>query len=109
MYTLQQYITPILPDLALAALGIAAAAYGICNEVKEHRRRSAMAAAVRTAAQPAASADAGEQHKEQGSFSTDDHISHSVKMVAGGNAEIKVAPRFAVYAAQGATASGRGL
>lgn len=44
MYTLQQYITPILSDLALAALGIAAAAYGIRNEVREHRRRSAMAA-----------------------------------------------------------------
>lgn len=84
MYTLQQYITPILPDLALTALGIAAAAYGIRNEVREHRRRSAMAAAVRTAVN-GNTAESAEQQKKQISFSTGNHFQVASKMVAGWN------------------------
>lgn len=44
MYTLQQYIAPILPDLALAALGIAVAVYGIWGEFNEYRKRCNMSA-----------------------------------------------------------------
>lgn len=50
MFTLQQYIVPALPDIMLAALGIGIAAAGLWDEVKERRRRSAMALAVSEAA-----------------------------------------------------------
>lgn len=75
MYTLQQYIAPVLPDILLAALGIGIAAVGLWEEFKEYRRRSAMALATSEAAS-GNTADAAPAHgaKAEGTSNKSAHM-----------------------------------